>query len=293
MISTGQKIRLGVFITVITGALVLFFIMVAGNSLWNPRDLYYIRYSNTSVQGLQVGSSVVYQGIDIGNIKSVEIDPQNVEDIVITLSLDHDTPIKQDVKARLIPVGITGISQIQLSGGTRDAPLLKPGSTISAEQSSIAQASESLQSILTNIQDLLEDISSFVTEENRKNLGNILDSVDQMVNENRFALRQTMDNLRITTGHFAEASREATVLVSTLKKTVQVAEVEETAQEFRNMARQAGDLVSTLDLIVQEGRDEVLESMEVINDTAWLLNDFAFQLSENPSLIIFNRQEEQ
>ncbi len=292
MISTAQKFRLGLFISLVSGALILFFLMVAGNSLWEQRDIYYIRYSNASVQGLQVGGAVVYQGITVGSIKSVEIDPENVENIIVTISLEQHTPIKTNVSARLVPVGITGLSQIELSGGTQEAPLLPPGSTITPEPSSISQVSESLQSILNNIQLLLEDISSFVTEENRRSLGNILSNVDGMVAENRTELGEIVDNLNRTSANLTEATREASLLVGSLRKTVEAAEVEEAAQEFRTMTAQAGALVDTLDSVVFEGRDEVLESIEVLNDTVWLLNDFAFQLSENPSLIIFNREDE-
>jgi phospholipid/cholesterol/gamma-HCH transport system substrate-binding protein len=292
MISTAQKFRLGLFISLVSGALILFFLMVAGNSLWEQRDIYYIRYNNASVQGLQVGGAVVYQGINVGSIKSVEIDPENVENIIVTISLEQNTPIKTNVSARLVPVGITGLSQIELSGGTQEAALLPPGSTITPEPSSITQVSESLQSILNNIQLLLEDISSFVTEENRRSLGSILSNVDGMVAENRTELGEIVDNLNRTSANLTEATREASLLVGSLRKTVEAAEVEEAAQEFRTMTAQAGELVDTLDSVVFEGRDEVLESIEVLNDTVWLLNDFAFQLSENPSLIIFNREDE-
>lgn len=292
MVTTAQKFRLGLFITIVSGALILFFLMVAGNSVWEQRDIYYIRYSNASVQGLQVGGSVVYQGINVGSIKNVEIDPQNVENIIVTISLEQNTPIKTDVKARLVPVGITGLSQIELSGGTQKADLLPPGSTITPEPSSITQVSESLQSILNNIQVLLEDISKFVTEENRQSLGSILTNVDGMVSENRTELSEIVDNLNRTSAHLNSTTREASLLVGSLRKTVEAAEVEEAAQEFRAMTAQAAELVDTLDSVVLEGRDEIIESIEVVNDTVWLLNDFAFQLSENPSLIIFNREDD-
>ena len=266
--------------------------MVAGNTLFESQDIYYIKYSNASVQGLQVGGSVVYQGITVGSIKSVEIDQDNVENIIITIALKENTPIKTNVKARLVPVGITGISQIELSGGTRDAPELPPGSTIIPERSSIVQVSESLQSILNSIENLLSDFSSLLTEENRESLGNILTSIDGMVRENRGPLRETVNNLEVASGNLNTTSREASLVLGTLRKTVEAAEVEEAAHEFRRMTEQAGELVATLDSLVFEGRDELLESIEVINDTAWLLNDFAFQLSENPALIIFNREEE-
>ena len=292
MISTAQKFRLGLFIVLVSGTLLVFILMVAGNSIWEQKDVYYIQYRNASVQGLQVGGAVVYQGINVGSIRNVEIDPANVENIIVTIALEKDTPIKENVQARLVPVGITGISQIELSGGTQAAKRLPPGSTITPEPSSITQVSESLQSILTNIQILLEDVSSFVTEENRENLGNILANVDGMITENRVALKEVVANLNAGSRNLTDSSREAASLLLNLRKTVEAAEVEEAAREFRLMARQAGDLVSTLDMIVLQGRDEVLESIDVINDTAWLLNDFAFQLSENPSLIIFNREDE-
>src|SRR3546814_18104317 len=59
----------------------------------------------------------------------MQINPRNVEQVQVTLSVPAGTPIKADTVASLELEGITGVAYVQLSGGTQEAPPLaaQPG----------------------------------------------------------------------------------------------------------------------------------------------------------------------
>ena len=113
-----QKIRLGIFIF-ISGALLVFLILYfAANKLFEKSDIYYVSYHDVSVSGLEVGSPVNYLGIKIGTISNIFIDPQDINSIIVELSLQPGTPIKKDAYADIVSLGITGLKTIQIRGGS-------------------------------------------------------------------------------------------------------------------------------------------------------------------------------
>ena len=130
-----QKIRLGIFIF-ISGALLVFLILYfAANKLFEKSDIYYVSYHNVSVSGLEVGSPVNYLGIKIGSISNIFIDPQDINSIIVEMSLQPGTPIKKDDYADIVSLGITGLKTIQIRGGSNEADFLKRGEFLVAGSS--------------------------------------------------------------------------------------------------------------------------------------------------------------
>ena len=79
-----------------------------------------------AVSGLQEGGQVLYRGIPVGRVADIRIDPTNVENVLVTVEIDRETPIKEDTVATLEMQGITGIAYVQLRGGTQASARLDP-----------------------------------------------------------------------------------------------------------------------------------------------------------------------
>jgi phospholipid/cholesterol/gamma-HCH transport system substrate-binding protein len=278
-----------VFFLVVIGAFAAFILAVAGSVLFKSEDTYFVRYTDTSVAGLQIGGAVVYQGIVVGTVDDIEIDPENVEDIIVTMQLEAGTPIKTDVRARIVPVGITGLSRIELSGGTQDADRLPPGSFVTAGQSTITDLTESLQSILTNINVVLEDISGVLTPASMRRVDTIIASVEEIVLDNRDTVTASLEQFSTAAAGLAGSARDAEQLIRDLQRSVEAADVAERAREVSDVVARAGNLVSELDLLLRQNRDEIGETVQSFTDTARMLNNFAFQINENPSLLLLSR----
>ena len=129
-LTRDQKIRLGLFGILAGGLTLAVFALVIGSQLLESRDIYYVEFYNQPVSGLQPGGSVQYQGIQVGRVEEIGFDPEEPKRIIVVLSLKEGTPIKDDVEAQLAMVGVTGMKQIELIGGSRHAEPLPPGSTI-------------------------------------------------------------------------------------------------------------------------------------------------------------------
>ncbi len=87
-------------------------------------DVLYRIHFPDSVSGLTVGDPVKYQGVDVGTVKSMIIDPDNSLLVLVEVSLRKGTPIKTDTRASLALKGLTGAVYIELNGGDPTAKAL-------------------------------------------------------------------------------------------------------------------------------------------------------------------------
>lgn len=195
MVSKAIKIRLGIFLMLGGLMLTVFFVLVAGKTLMQRRDEYFIKFANYSVAGLQVGGSVNYQGIPVGRVEQIKIDPKDVTKIIIRISVDAGTPIKADTEAVLTLVGITGVKAVELKGGTNQAKLLHPGAYIRAGSSTFDDLSGRAVSIADKIDAIATNINNLTDTENRENIANILKQTSLLLQDTRSNIATTLGNL--------------------------------------------------------------------------------------------------
>jgi phospholipid/cholesterol/gamma-HCH transport system substrate-binding protein len=215
MVTKAQKIRVGIFIAIGSLLILIFAGVVAGSKLFQKRDIYYIRYDDVSVAGLQVGGSVQYHGIKVGRVDAIRINPDNVSQIILTISVDHGTPIKEDVEATLIMVGITGLKSVELRGGTNEARLIKPGSYLKTGVSTMDNITDRAESIAEKIDLIAANIASMTSEENQKNIASILEQTNLLLIDTRTNLSETLHSLSVIA---ANASEITTATSSSLTK---------------------------------------------------------------------------
>ena len=87
-------------------------------------DVVYRIHFPDSVSGLAVGDTVKFRGVDVGSVKSMNIDPDNSRLVLVEVRLRKATPVKTDTRASLALKGITGVVFIELNGGDPAAQTL-------------------------------------------------------------------------------------------------------------------------------------------------------------------------
>jgi phospholipid/cholesterol/gamma-HCH transport system substrate-binding protein len=209
MVSKSTKIRLGIFLAVGSLLIIVFAASIAGSRLVQKRDIYYIQFENYSVGGMQVGGAVNYQGIKVGRVESIKIDPKDVTKITLTISVDAGTPIKADTEAVLTMVGITGLKAVEIRGGTNESALLKPKSFIKVGVSMFDDISDRAISIAEKIDLIASNISDMTGAENRKNIATILAQTSIL-------LQTTQENLSTTLVSFNKIANNTAGLTESL-----------------------------------------------------------------------------
>ncbi|SRR5258708_2272470 len=120
---------------------------------------YRIRFAE-SVSGMALGDPVKFQGVDVGTVKALAIDPDDSRLVRVDVRLRKDTPVKTDTKASLKLKGITGVVFIDLEGGRADAQSLVSATPegrvpeIVAEKSTLAEVLDQLPKVIQKLSTL-------------------------------------------------------------------------------------------------------------------------------------------
>ncbi len=154
------------------------------------------------VTGLTEGGSVQYNGISVGTIEQLSLNPRDPREVRARLKLEYSAPVKVDTKAKLSQAGITGSPFIQLTGGS---PAAKRLVEVSDSEIPVIQTEPSaLQSIADTMGKLVERFDKLMSEENIQHIENTLTNLDNMTAAlgdatQKEELRALISNARLAT----------------------------------------------------------------------------------------------
>lgn len=180
------------------------------------------------VSGLSRGSKVEFNGIRIGEVSGLRLDPQNPQRVYARVSVEGSAPIRSDTRARLVLAGVTGTSFIRLSSGNDPAShALQPqgGSVavIAATPSQISKLLDQGEDAVLSVNELLTQVRAVVSAENAESLRRTLQHLEQSsaaVAGQRDQLAQAMNSLAQAGERVNAALEQATRLLATSQRLV-------------------------------------------------------------------------
>jgi phospholipid/cholesterol/gamma-HCH transport system substrate-binding protein len=263
MVSKSQKIRLGLFIIFSFSIILIVIGKLSFDRIFTPKDIYYITYSNQSLSGIDIGSQVKYLGIPVGTVRDLHINPENFNEIIVMVALEPGTPIREDVRADLQTIGITGLKMIELSGGTPEARKLTPGSYIQPGRSVTAEFLDRAETIAHKIELVLDNMIELTEDGTRESIIAFIDEahgtiakVNRLLDDNEERMERTVSN------------------VDTL-----------TTELNRMVASVNTVLQQTEDLFIRN-RGKIGETLDELNHTARYLNNTARMINSDPSILV-------
>ncbi len=202
-----------------------------GISLWltfgdvsKEYQLYRV-YMTESVAGLYVDAPVRYRGVEVGRVRTIELDPANPERVRLTLAIERSVPIKQDTIATLSVQGLTGIASIELAGGSRSSPLLKPapGETypvMKTGPSLFTRLDRAVSELITNLNRVAQDAHALLGPGNRATVAQVLTHLEQVsatLAQRRGDLNQGLVDLHRVMANTARASERLDGLLARME----------------------------------------------------------------------------
>lgn len=106
------------------GVLAFAFIFIFWISNFAGGGKRYLIVFESSVAGLTSGSNVGFNGIKVGEVRSFALDPEDARKVQVLITVSDDTPVREDSRASIQSLGLTGGSGIQITPGTPSSPLL-------------------------------------------------------------------------------------------------------------------------------------------------------------------------
>ena len=201
-----NEIRAGIFLL---AAFAIFVAMVFAVS--DIRSLFAkkkeIKVLFTMSDGIEQSAQVRLAGIKIGKVTNIRVAPEHGDMVELTLQIVDDAIIKEDSRAAIKTLGLVGGKYVELTPGSPDAHLVKPGGIIDGEQSlkmeDLTRAGlevvGKLRSIAFNLDRLLGDPALArnikATVANVEQVTANIRSITAEVNQNKGAVSETMQGL--------------------------------------------------------------------------------------------------
>jgi len=143
---------------------------------------YYAIVFPGSVSGLTRGSTVLFNGLRIGEVSKLELAPDNPSNVMVSIDIDARTPMRKDTLARLEYSGITGVASIALTGGSNNSERLPNGqngniAVIHGDRSDFANLINTGTRIAARADDVLDKVNRAL-DENVGAVNNTLKNVE-------------------------------------------------------------------------------------------------------------------
>lgn len=180
----------GLISTLLLIGLVVFFVWLGGDKLRHDYDIYDIVFLGP-VHGVAQGGEVDFNGIKVGAVSKISLDPKNSQLVIARVNIAPDVPIRQDSYASLEPQGITGVNYIQITAGTPSKPLLKdtaPEGTVPrlpGRRDAISDLLSNGASIAQQAIVALGQLNKLVSDKNVGTITGVLDDLHAVTTEAR------------------------------------------------------------------------------------------------------------
>ena len=170
-----------------------------------------------SVAGLNINAPVKYNGVDVGKVSKIQLDPSNPERVNLYFALQNGTPIRQDTEAVLKTQGFTGIAYVELSSTGKNPVLLAatPGyeyPLIRTKPSLSARLENVLTTVLSSLDDTSKHINAILSDQNQENLKatlNDLAIITHTIAQRKDSIDHGLRNADITMRNAAHLTNQA------------------------------------------------------------------------------------
>ena len=201
------------------------FNFLKGNDIFSSARIYYVEYEN--VDGLMVSNQVMINGIEVGKVKKVEIQPEKSNKILVTLRLSQDMVIPDKTVAVLSDGALLGGKIIRLrlegKGNLAEDSFLKGetevGLTTLLKERAIpviANADSLLVSfrlISTKFDNTGTYLNTLLKTSN-ETVSNLNGSVNGIVADNRANIAQISSNMKILSADLMETEKQLRPLLT-------------------------------------------------------------------------------
>jgi len=290
-----KEVKIGILVIVGLTMLIWGYNFLKGQNLFNNQAIYYVKYDN--INKLQKSSPIYINGFKVGNVKDIEIDPGNLQNIIVSLEIIDGVKLPHDTKAKLIADGVMGDMAIELTYNTIcDQDCVPPGSFIEGESVGFLQSFvepddldlyfTKLGSGLGNLMDSLSQVMKTeafkesevgkVAESFKKTMQHLEEGtahLNQMIQSNAVAMNDMINNLNTITGGLADNQSS---LNSTIKNIESITETLSGEDGLQTTLQNTNSAISKLG----EAGDQTKYTLANLDQTTAQLNQLLKSINE-------------
>jgi len=302
METRASHLIIGVFVLSLLGLGFAFVYWVNNSAGGANAQRYHVIFSG-SVQGLGEGSSVLFNGIRVGEVDTLKIMPEDTRKVRGLISVKPTTPVRETSRAKVVQQGLAGVVALEITPGTPGSPRLRAKAdeqypTIRADVASSKSLMSAAPEALGEARALIRRLNDLIAA-NEKAVSQTITNVETFtatLSDHREDIGVIVENTR---GVSERVSRMAKKLETTIDKFSNavaddedsvVAEAQQAAQSFRQLAdkldRSLGDRADDLTMSAERGIEQFELFMRDGRRLAESLDRVVRKLEENPQQLL-------
>ena len=288
-------ISLGLFV-----GLVVFVVWLARISFSDSYSTYQVVFMGP-ISGLSDGGEVHFNGIKVGEVSKIGLDKDDPRKVVAVVRVTSDVPIRTDSYATLEPLGITGVTYVQITAGSNGMKLLRdvtpPGQVpiISSKASALSGLLEGGGTVLNAAVESLNRVNRILSDDNIKSFSSTLNNIQDVTAEVRKRKElltdadQSLKDIDQTAQSIKQLSDNSNNLVNTDGKRA-LKEAADAADQIKQAASDAKGLVDRLQGptadFANNGLPQLTAAVASLQKAADSLNRLAIDAQESPQTLL-------
>ena len=131
-----------------------------------------------SVSGLRTGATVLFNGIRVGEVTDLKLNPERPLQVLASISIDKSVAVRKDTEVGLEFQGLTGIAALSLKGGDPSKPPLVGAKSNKDDPPLLTAPPGATQDVTQAARDTLRKVQEFI-EENQKSFHSAIENIEK------------------------------------------------------------------------------------------------------------------
>ncbi len=315
MITKEQKRRLSIFVILSTIILGSILFMLIYPKLKGKGEIYIIDFKNKSVNGLNKGSDVKYQGVKVGKVDDIEVNKDDLSSILVYIELKNGFPVKKDMTATLQYAGITGLKYIEIEGGMSSSEELYPGSKINVGKG----FGEKAENIVKNIDMAIKNVNKLIGDKNEKKIKGLLENLEKssgivktVLGSKRETVSNALNNIEKASNKITNVVEDLNRFTKKLNSLTDQLDIKKITENFNKMVvnisdrfsrKELGKVLANIDLMVkatttgvkkldmsvQKIENNFSRAMENLRESLDNITKFTRDIAEDPTSLLLKK----
>jgi ABC-type transporter Mla subunit MlaD len=259
---------IGLFVIVST-FIIAFVVIWLGSTQFLQENILYVTYFDNSVEGLESGSPVKYQGVPVGTIKKISVAPDG-KLVEVVMQIQKKLVISDSLRVKSEITGLAGGRFLQLYFPTKaEFANLSPKLTFVPPHKLISSAPSGMQEIEIAMRDVLDNLRMLkVKEISESTISFLQSSTDFFNNQELYSIITNLNEGSVRLAGIlahADTSKAIDNIEVTSQKLIQTADELKRFSENLNAELKQMNITKKLDGVFAEYDSVATISRRVIN----------------------------
>lgn len=310
---------IGTFVLVSLTALLAFTAWLSDAQFDKKYDNYEISFRG-GVQGLSEGSEVRFNGLKVGDITELRIDPNDNNSVIVDIQVESNTPVDFESIGRMEPLGLTGLNYIQIIPGGPNSRLIKNSTDkdpfrLKGEASRIDLLLGSGGTVMESSQAALARINAVMTPEAIMDFHEILNNLKvitnnfvdlkvdpEIFNRTMQSIEQASSDVSLAADAVDLAAKDFDVLIENDVRTVldrskiSMEKLDKTLVAIEALSKDSNQLITdgrdAINRLSNSGLTDLEETIDSIRRAVLGLESILINFEQNPAAFIVGVSEE-